>query len=227
MRPLASQLTFLFVAAVAVPVVAQTLPVYDTFGPKDTYDYNNAALMQGPDSPYGLFSSGFEFTPLATVRLDSVQLPVNWLSGSGRFTLSLQRADRAQGMPGTLLETFSGVSAGGAILTLDSVARPVLETGLSYWLVGVGEGNSVLSWPCSSLGLRGNYYSVQGGTEMLGPDQRISAFRVSGTEVPEPSVAAFFLLGAVSFALASSKRTARLPGPSTPRRRRNPAELGG
>jgi len=187
------------------PLLAQPLTVYDTFGPGDAYDHNSGTQMAGPTAPYGLFASGFLFTPTATVCLDTIQLPIG--SGNGPFRLSVQLADRGNGMPGTLLETFPGLAGAGQILTVDSVSRPALQTGLFYWLVGVGEGSSTCVWQCNSLGLRGSFYTVQGGREAVLPDQVIAAFRITGTVVPEPSGIAFFLLGALALALAARNRS--------------------
>ena len=209
MKTFRTRFTFLIaVTVLSGPFLARGLTVYDTFGPGDAYDHNNGSLIAGPDSPFGLFSSGFVFTPAATVRLDMLQLPIGWIiSGNGQLALSLQRADRAYGMPGTSLETFSTQAEGGALLTVNSVSRPVLETGQSYWLVGVGEENSAGSWQCNSLGLRGSFYSVQAGREVLLSDQWITAFRISGTVVPEAPAAANYVLAAISLALASWKRS--------------------
>jgi hypothetical protein len=213
MKTFRTQFTFLFaVSLLSDPFLARGFTVYDTFGLEDAYDHNNAALMAGPDSPFGLFSSGFLFTPSVSAYLDTLELPVGGISGNGCFALSLHRADRAYGRPGTLLETFSHLTQEGTIITVNSVSRPVLEAGYSYWIVGVGEGDSAVSWQCNSLGLRGSFYSVQAGREVLLSDQWITAFRISGTVVPEPSGAALIVLGGVSLALVSWKRSAgRMP----------------
>jgi hypothetical protein len=144
----------------------------------------------------GLFACGFEFTPATTVSLDTLQLPVWNYTSNNLFTLSVQQADGVLGGPGTVVESFTDLAPyigfPPSILTVSSVLRPVLQAGESYWLVGVGEGSSLVYWQDNDQGLYGPFYCLQGGNEYLFSDQLVGAFSVSGTPVPEPAVLAFW-----------------------------------
>jgi hypothetical protein len=197
-------LSLLFVGiALAGEARGQGTVIFSSFGPGDTYDSGSGAGVQGPDSGYGLFTSGFSFVPASTLTLDTVQIAIGTLSGSNAFSLAIQAADGPSGMPGTVLETFEvngqmqpfGVV--NPLITITSVARPELDAGINYWLVSAGEGDARAAWNLNDLGLSGTYYSYQGGREVLLNDQSIGAFRISG--VPEPGGAWLVILGFVVF----------------------------
>jgi hypothetical protein len=64
------------------------------------------------------------------------------------------------------------------------------------------------AWNISDLGLTGQYYSIQGGREVLLSGQAVCAFRITGlTEIPEPTV---LPLGFAAFAAFCLTRRSRL-----------------
>lgn len=200
--------------AAAAHIQASTI-IFDSFGPGDSYDINEGASVCGPNSVIGLFSSGFSFVPATTLSLDTIQVAVGTIGGTNAFSLQLQAGNGASGGPGTVLENIlvSGqmqpFGFANPLISVTSVARPVLQAGNTYWLVAVGEDDAWAAWDMSNLGLRGMYYSIQGGQEVLLSDQLITAFRITGDAVPEPALPGFIALFAISTILVASRRHAQ------------------
>jgi hypothetical protein len=149
-----------------------------------------------------------------TVYFDTAALEIGGfvnpqgLIGTNAFTLRLHAADGFGG-PGTMLESFTDVGQLHAFgeshpaITNQSITHPILQAGHKYWLVAFGIGDMQGAWNTSALGLTGQYYSSQSGV-LSGQD--LGAFRITGlTEIPEPTVLAFF--GAVVGAYCLTRRS--------------------
>ena len=58
---------------VSTPLGAQeSVVLYNTFGPEDTYNYGEGFSVSGPDT-HGFMSAGFPFVSSRTATLDTIQ----------------------------------------------------------------------------------------------------------------------------------------------------------
>jgi hypothetical protein len=177
--------------------------VYSTLGPNNSYDTSGGSVIGGPNSFEGFFASGFSFSPSATVNLSQIDIAIGLITGANSFNLALRAADGASGGPGTVLESFTVPGRMGLfgnnnpLIGLDSTTHPMLQTGTTYWLVATADGDTVAAWNVTNQGTHGTYYSIQGGREVLIPDQLVGAYQVSGDVVPEPAGGALLAVGAV------------------------------
>src|SRR5688572_15038484 len=111
------------------------LTAYDSFGPRNAYNYWAALPLSGG-------SGGFAFTPSVSGKLHSVELPLVNVFLPNAATIALCRTDLTTGFPSRPLELFS---ANGlmpsreqnpvAPLSFRSSLEPVLEASTQYWLV--------------------------------------------------------------------------------------------
>lgn len=119
-----------FLLAICAPV-GWAVIVYSNFGVGDTYDVS-AWLIGLPGVE---LRRAVRFTPTFNGTFTSLRVPVQHESGTNSYVVSLA-ADNA-GLPGADIETFSGVvfPAAAGIITLTSVANPLLLAGGNYWVV--------------------------------------------------------------------------------------------
>jgi len=88
-----------------------------------------------------------------------------------------------------------------ALLDFNSATHPLLTAGTTYWLVATTDDSTVAEWNVNNQNIHGTYYSIQGGRELLIPDQLVGAFQVSGDlMVPEPASVTLLALGIVGLA---------------------------
>ncbi len=110
--------------------------------------------------------------------------------------------------PGSVLETLSltvpEVGLEGALLAAPSTLQPVLAPGTKYWLVAggpnaTGAGRWV-GWVHSQEPFESRLHAVRqdGGAWEIASDRDAEAFRIQGTTVAEPAIAALLLPGAVA-----------------------------
>src|ERR1051325_8188086 len=66
----------LFFASTLVASAQGLVPVYDSFGPADSFNQHAVLPLQSP-----LVRAGFAFTPKISGKLDSVTLPLSSISG--------------------------------------------------------------------------------------------------------------------------------------------------
>jgi hypothetical protein len=179
--------------------------VASTFGPSDSYSTSTAAYV-GVTYGGGVLQQAFPFTvpSSSSYFLDGIEVPVS--AESPQFTTIIfdLMADSA-GLPGPGLEsfTFSGITTAfsGEIVSGQSSLRPTLLAGETYWLAA--------SAPQSTL-----YWNVAPGHSVLNATRRDfgpwvlsdeedsgTAFRISGTVVPEPLPSSLILVGTLVLAL--------------------------
>ena len=177
---------------VSTPLGAQeSVVLYNTFGPGDTYNYGEGGSVSGPNAPNGFMSAGFTFVSSIAATLDTIQVAFGGMratSAKTEFTLSVRAANGRDGGPGDILETFLVSELAGLfgylnpLLTLHSSSRPLLEANTVYWLVATAEEDNWVGWNANNRNLRGEFYSAQlyRDREFILDDQLLGTFRVNG-----------------------------------------------
>jgi hypothetical protein len=186
---------------------ARAAVLFNTFGPNLSFDANNANDIAGPSVNIGNpRAPAFPFTTTLTATLDLIDVPIyqdGLAPDLNQFVVQI-RLDN-HGLPGAALETinisnipsFSNL----AILHVASISHPALVASQPYWL-------AILPSTTATLGEWATTSPAQPGNKALTPDlgqtwrlnefglQNISAFRISGTVVPEANGFALLSAGA-------------------------------
>jgi hypothetical protein len=175
---------------VDTPLWAQEpVVLYNTFGPGDIYDSGAGGSVSGPGTQQGFMSAGFAFVSSTAATLDTIQVAFGALGTNTTFTLSLRAANGPRGGPGDLIEAFLITEFVGPmgfphpLITLRSTSRPLLNAATFYWLVATSDADNWVGWNANVLNLRGRFYSVQLGSDVLLEDQLLAAFRVNGIPI--------------------------------------------
>lgn len=172
----------------AIPVSADT--IFSNFGPGDSYATNTGrGLSVG--SPFGVpegdFDLGHDFTPGSDFLLDSVELAVGLRVGNNELDVWLMTD--AAGKPGTIIEAFHFSGAMGRFgapnppLRANSILRPLLSSGIRYWLVASLTGpHAKAAWNLNAVGERGPIiFRLDLGPWTFATSDLRLAFRISGT----------------------------------------------
>lgn len=190
----------LFTSIALCPII-EASTIFTTFGPGQTFDL---ASSYGVASVQGVASS---FQPLFTATLNVIDVAMSYSSGTNSFNIIL--AANGSGVPGATIESFNvtGVGGVGTIETVNSTLHPLLSTGTTYWIeVLPGSANSVGAWNRNNQGLLGNQALLSSGSWNAQVGDRMNAFDVQGTGVPEPSSLSLFILS-IPLVLMRRKRT--------------------
>jgi hypothetical protein len=193
----------------ADPVIFSTLGVGDSYA-------TNAAFVIGSNFD---IRQGEAFTPSASGRLSSLELGLTSfsLSGSRQTVLASLMTDDG-GLPGRIIETF--VFGGdipnnpdSALLLVNSVTRPELMVGVTYWLIlSRGDVSTNVGWNFAALGLTTtSHYLVIGDEPPRIAFNSRGAFRLTAEAdpIPEPATLLLFASGAAGI---WAQRRARLKG---------------
>jgi hypothetical protein len=159
--------------------------LYSNLGSGDSYSSGAWSTTSS-----GSFSDGTVFTAAGTGALATVFVPIADANGSLAFDLY---ADSA-GHPGTLLEHWSSVTVPTSLvsiplLSLASVANPVLSSGSIYWFVATSAATSTgLTWDQSNQLSTGGIW-VGSGTSLtqVGATFPPPAIKLVSAAVPEPT----------------------------------------
>ena len=200
----------------SLPAWSATL--YTTFGPGDSYD-TLSGINWSVGSPTGVTAQEVAATFVAgfTGTLDSIRVAALHLNGPNSFTVSI--ATDNSGQPGTVLESFTGVTftTVSSIVTLISGSNPLLSTGSTYW-VGMTPTSlfaSQAGWNVNNQGIGGTYRRFNGADPWFLSDINVGptpAFEVNTTSngvIPEPSTAGLTLAGLAGLALLARRRRNR------------------
>ena len=218
---------------VAATIAAMTLAVagwssvIDTFGPGDSFQPPPGQIigggsLRGDPPPNQGVTQAFEFTPVASTFLSSVELALQYVFVPGRATgpanLDVSIALDNAGTPGGALETvhltnvLGGVAFAPGVVSANSGLNPLLQAGTPYWLVVAPPDllNTAFDWlisPRTDLSVPAAERLGTSGWTTFNTEQAL-AFRVNGTtEVPEPRSMVLILcvpLGVTAWKVRSS-----------------------
>lgn len=167
---------------------------YDSFGPGNSYNTGIAWAVSGASASPAYRGQAQFFIPTVSGYLDQVELATVHISGSLLSDFFIAD-DNGSGIPGDILESWTGVqNASSGLLTLNSVAQPLLQAGQEYWLCDEpGAANSYNGWYQNNQGISPGdafdrsewaWSTIPAGIETAG------VFSVTVVPVPEPSTVA-------------------------------------
>ena len=200
------------IAAIPLTVHADSVDLFNTFGPGHTYNCCEAYSEIG--ATRGIDIVAMAFTPTTTSPLFAIDLAIGSNGVNDQFTLDLMSS--TGGLPGSILESWSltttFVLCDHCFETALSTLHPVLQMGTQYWLVvlpssdmngGWFLSNSALGTTASSTDL-GNTWTLQGNGQMGAFDVR------SAATVPEPSTLVMLGSGLLGITAAARRKLLKI-----------------
>ena len=147
---------------------------------------------------------GIGFTPSQNYTFDSTELAISLLSGPNVLNVYLMGS--SGGLPSGVLESFDlngalSDSPSTSLVTIDSVAHPLLDAGVQYWIVAAGGPQTYASWQQNIHNDMGPNASGSSLTSFVRDSDAnvIEAYQVDGTVVPEPQ--SYLLTAAIALIL--------------------------
>jgi len=162
-------------------------------------------------TPLGAQGNGgyaMPFVPILSGPVVDVELPLIATSSTDTFKIVIARSNAS--VPGSALETLfiTGVPTSAAVITVNSIAHPILNSGTTYWLELLANGSSPVGWFETSPPVTGpvqDVFTSNGGQTWQALGSTLLAFAV---ETPEPSSLVLILSGiATAAVLRRVKRT--------------------
>src|SRR5262245_58886582 len=198
-------------ALLHVPAARASTIVFSNLGPGNTYDCCIGLTISGGTSFVGTdFDQGSPFTPGASVALQSLEVALQYISGTNSVDVWLM-SDVA-GAPGAIHESFTAVnlpsfgSSNNVLAVLTSVLNPVLLAATQYWVIASANGDTWATFNDNVTGDTGLALRANGGAWNVTPNPA-GAFRVTGQDViPEPATIALVAAGLGAFARARRRR---------------------
>ncbi len=179
---------------------ANPVLVYDSFGSGNSYSSVHW-LVEGTSGPHGYQGHAEFFVPNISGYLDQIQVATdaNIVAGGQPFSNFFIAQDNGSGVPGSILESFDNLSVPTGVLTINSVATPLLQAGQTYWLCDEPtDPGTVTGWYENNQGLTGDDAFETTGpgswTTLGASSETDSVFSISVTPVPEPSTVGLLFL---------------------------------
>jgi len=210
----------LAVMALPLPVHADPLTLFNTFGPGHTYECC-AALPEFGSMVNGFPGSGFlvsmAFSPDQTSPLFAIDLAIGATTSPVGEPVTLALMSSNGGIPGSTIESwnvatnFRTTECTNCFETALSTLHPVLQAGTEYWLAVFPppffDGDwmlSLVSHP--AIGTVG--FSLDNGTTWTRmPNSQLGAFDVTGvSSTPEPSTLILFASALVGIPTAARRK---------------------
>jgi hypothetical protein len=209
-----------FAAAVLLPafpspVSASNGPVlvYNSFGPGGTYS-NQRWIVEGTLGSHGFQGHAESFVPGISGYLYQIQLATLVQNGLPFSNVTIAQ-DNGSGVPGSVLESFTGQpNTINGVVTINSAATPLLQAGQEYWLTDEAfDPTTVTGWYQNNQGLTGGAAFETAGANTwfnLGAaGSADSVFSISVIPAPEPSSAGLLLLASGLFTVYVRRRARR------------------
>ncbi len=165
------------------------------------------------------FAEGESFTPAATAVFSSLSVALSCVAGcpaAENFALSLRNDGGDE--PGAIIESFiftgrslNALGLNDPLVTVTSVLRPTLTSGLTYWITVTSSVAFSIAWNLTSTGdANDQAISQDGGASWFSPSGLTpGAFEVDSptAPVPEPATTLGIAGAVLGLILAKSRRS--------------------
>lgn len=183
--------------------LAQTVNVYDSFGPGNSFNSGVVWAVSGASTSPGYRGQAEFFVPGVSGYLNNIELALYHVSGSSLSDFYLAQ-DNGGGAPGAILESWLNVQNIDGIVTINSTSPPLLQAGQEYWICDEpAAANSYNGWWENPTGYAPGFAyerSEWGWSAVSGSVPPSGTFSVNVNEVPEPPILALLLLGVIFLA---------------------------
>lgn len=202
---------------------ASAVTIVDTFNASDSHRAAGGSIVGSDVTPEtgGVHEDvAFKFVFHDTdYYLDNLKLGITRASTASDILDILFLDSGVGGLPGNLLEAFEFNSipfeASSEFMTTfvqtDSIAHPLLLRDHTYWLVASARGSMKAVWGVNSFAYANEWWSrfTETGpwTQQHPSPTDYATFRVSGTPVPEPSMASLAVAGLIGLPFLRRCRT--------------------
>ncbi len=202
-----ARLSILAAALLSLAIPGHAAPIFDNFGPGNTYNTTVGWAILGADIEF--VETSMQFIPSETFTLAEIDAAVTHTFGTNALQLSL-RSDNF-GFPDQVITSWllTGLPDYGAcceVVSVFAASTIVLDAGTPYWIVATpGAGDAQAVWmfnTTNSIGQVAQFVADDGigvNTTDLG------AFRVLAT--PEPSTALIAAAGLLALAAARRRHS--------------------
>jgi len=177
--------------------------LFNTFGPGDSYNINVGLTVGWHPFPElggdAVTGNQFSFGGTEIYYFELIELVMGHTLGVNELDVWL--TSDVAGQPGSIMETFHFSGAMGPLgqynplIVASSVSNPILYPATNYWFVASVPLGSSAGWNLSSPGVSGTFAQKYGTGPWNVNNSTMSALRVSGSVVPEPSTVILLSVG--------------------------------